>query len=76
MLGKIFWWFMEVVIWYLFFYIILFSCRNMVNIGVTALVLVIIGSIGIFVNPLTRHLSIWNKVLDKIVKKEEEQEKY
>lgn len=76
MISKIFGWIAEIVIWYFFFYIILFSCRNNINIGWTALALVLVGSIGIFANPLTRHLSIWNKVLDRIVKKEEEQEKY
>jgi hypothetical protein len=76
MISKIFWWLIEVAIWYIFFYIIIFSCRNTVNIAVASFVLVIVGSIGIFANPLTRHLSIWNKVLDKIVKKEEDLEKY
>lgn len=76
MLRKIFWWIIEVIIWYFFFYLILFSCRNTVNIAWMSIVLVAIGSLGIFVNPLTRHLSIWNKVLDEIVKKEEEKEKY
>ena len=76
MISKIIGWIIEVAIWYLFFFIILFSCRNTVNIGVTAFVLVLVGSLGIFANPLTRHLSIWNKVLDRIVKKEEDLEKY
>lgn len=76
MISKILWWIIEVIVWYFFFYLILFACRNTVNIGWTAFFLVIIGSFGVFANPLTRHLSIWNKVIDRIVKKEEEQEKY
>ncbi len=76
MSGNIFWWIIELAIWYLFFYIFLFSIQNPVNIGWMSFVLVILGSLGLFASPLTRHLSIWNKVLDQIIKKEEELEKY
>ena len=76
MLRKIFWWIVESIIWYLFFYLILFTAKNTVNIGVMALILVLVGSLGVFASPLTRHLSIWNKVLDEIIKKEEEKENY
>ena len=76
MLRKIFWWFIEVITWYLFFYLVLFTAKNTVNIGFMSLILVIIGSFGIFASPLTRHLSIWNKVIDEVIKKEEEKEKY
>ena len=76
MLRKIFWWFIEVITWYLFFYLVLFTAKNTVNIGFMSLILVILGSFGIFASPLTRHLSIWNKVIDEVIKKEEEKEKY
>jgi hypothetical protein len=76
MLTKILWCVIEIIIWYLFFYLILFSCRSNTNIGWTALTLVLLGSLGIFASPMTRHLSFWNKILDKTVKKEEENEKY
>jgi hypothetical protein len=76
MFKNILWWILEVFVWFLFFYIILFSCRNDVNIVLTSFVLVLVGSFGVFASPLTRHLSIWNRVLDNIIKKEEEQDKY
>ena len=76
MLRKIFWWFIEVITWYLFFYLVLFTAKNTVNISFMSLILVIVGSFGIFASPLTRHLSIWNKVIDEVIKKEEEKEKY
>jgi hypothetical protein len=76
MLTKILWWVIEIIIWYLFFYVILFSCRSNTDIGLTALTLVLLGSFGIFASPMTRHLSFWNKILDKAVRKEEENEKY
>jgi hypothetical protein len=60
----------------MFFYTVLFALKNPVNIGLIAFFLVLLGSFGLFASPLTRHLSIWNKVLDQIIKKEEELEKY
>jgi hypothetical protein len=70
------WWITEGIIWFLFFYLIIFSCRNEVSIGWASFFLVFLASFGLYANPLSRHLSIWNKVLDRIVKKEEEREKY
>ncbi len=67
---------MEAVIWYLFFYAIFFAIQNPINIGWMAFIVVLLASLGVFASPLTRHLSIWNKVLDKIIKKEEERGKY
>ena len=60
----------------MFFYLVLFTAKNTVNISFMSLILVIVGSFGIFASPLTRHLSIWNKVIDEVIKKEEEKEKY
>ena len=76
MLRNIFWWIIETLVWFCFFYLILFSCRNTVNIGWTSAVLVLLGSFGIFASPLTRHLSIWNKIIDQVIKKEEDKELY
>ena len=70
------WWVVELLVWYLFFYTALYASKNPVNIGWVSFVLVLLGSFGLFASPLTRHLSIWNKVLDKIIKKEEENMKY
>jgi len=70
------WWIIELVIWYLFFYTILYSIKNEVNFAWVSFVLVLLASFGVYASPLTRHLSIWNKILDKVVKKEEEKMKY
>lgn len=75
MIKNPIWFIVELIIWYLFFYTIIYSTQNTVSISGVALILVLLSSFGIFASPLTRHLSIWNKVLDKIVKKEEEKEK-
>jgi hypothetical protein len=76
MSKNLIWWFIEVIVWYVFFYALLFSIHNQVDIAWMAFIILMLGSFGIFASPLTRHLSIWNKVLDKIIKKEEEREKY
>ncbi len=70
------WWIIEVIVWYAFFYALVFSFQNKVDVAWMAFIILFLGSFGIFASPLTRHLSIWNKVLDKIIKKEEEREKY
>ncbi len=75
MIKNPIWLVLEIIIWYLFFYVIIYSTQNTVSIGGVALILVLLASFGIYASPLTRHLSIWNKVLDKIIKKEEEKEK-
>jgi hypothetical protein len=76
MFKNIFWYIVEFLFWYLFFYLILYSIKNPINIGGAAFLLVILSSLGIFVSPLTRHLSIWNKILDKKIENEEEKAKY
>lgn len=76
MYKNIFWCILEIVIWFLFFYVIFFTIKNPVDIGWMAFLAVVLASLGVFASPLTRHLSIWNKVLDQIIKKEEELEKY
>ncbi len=76
MLKNFIWWLIEITIWYFFFYIMIYSLKNTVSIGWVSLILVFLASFGIFASPLTRHLSIWNKVLDKIIRKEEENQKY
>jgi hypothetical protein len=76
MSGNIIWWVVELVVWYIFFYAILFAIKNPIDIGWMAFILVLLGSFGLFASPLTRHLSIWNKVLDKVIKKEEEKMRY
>ncbi len=78
MSRNIFWWITELIIWYLFFYATFFTIKNIneVSIGWMSFILVFIATLGLFASPLTRHLSIWNNVLDKIIKKEEEREKY
>jgi hypothetical protein len=63
------WWIVEIVVWYLFFYAIIFIIKNDVNIGWMAFILLLLGSFGLFASPLTRHLSLWNKILDKVVRK-------
>lgn len=77
-IKHIFWYVVELIVWYLFFYVIFFTAKNLdvVNIGWMAFIIVLLSSFGIFASPLTRHLSIWNKVIDKIVKKEEDQQRY
>lgn len=76
MFKQIFWWILESIIWFLFIYLIIYSGKNEVNIAGMSLILVLLGSFGIFASPLTRHLSIWNKVLDRIIKKEEDEQKF
>lgn len=76
MSKNIIWWIVEWIVWYLFFFVIIFTIKNPVNEAWVALILTFLASFGIFSSPLTRHLSIWNKVLDKIIRKEEEREKY
>jgi len=76
MSKNIIWWVVELVVWYLFFYTLIFTIKNPVDLGWMSLVLVFLASLGLFTSPLTRHLSIWNKVLDKVIKKEEERQKY
>ena len=73
---NILWWIAELVIWYVFIYICLFSINNPINIGGISLLLLFLATLGLFASPLTRHLSIWNKIIDEIVKKEEEAQKY
>lgn len=76
MSKNIIWWIIELIIWYCFAYLVLFAIKNQVHIGWTAFIIVILASLGLFASPLTRHLSIWNKILDQVVKKEEEKQKY
>jgi hypothetical protein len=76
MKKNIIWYVTECVFWYLFFYAILYSIKNPINIKGMALFLLLLSSLGIFASPLTRHLSIWNKLIDKKIEKEEEKTKY
>ena len=64
------------VIWYSFFYVGIYAVKNDVSIGWMSFIMVMLGSFGFFASPFTRHLSFWNKILDKIVKKEEELMKF
>ncbi len=57
-------------IWYLFFYTLVFSFNNPVSVGWIAFILLLLASFGVFASPMTRHLSFWNKVIDKVIKKE------
>jgi len=76
MLKNFLWWATEIIIWYIFFYIFIYSVKYTVSIGWVSLILILLASFGIFASPLTRHLSVWNQVLDKIIKKEEEKQEY
>ena len=76
MVKNTIWFVIELIVWYLFFYTIIYSTQNTVSVGGVALILLILASFGLFASPLTRHLSVWNKVLDKIIKKEEDERKY
>jgi hypothetical protein len=76
MKKNIIWYITECVFWYLFFYVILYSIKNPINIKGMALLLLILSSLGIFASPLTRHFSIWNKLIDKKIKTEEEKARY
>jgi hypothetical protein len=69
-------WLIELVIWYFFFYLFIFAIKNPVSLGWTSFILVLLASFGLFASPLTRHLSMWNKILDKIMRKEEEKMQY
>lgn len=75
MTKNLLWLSVETIIWYFFFYVIIYSTQNVVSVGGIALVLVLLATFGLSASPLTRHLSIWNKVLDNIIKKEEESQK-
>ncbi len=70
------WWVLEIIIWYVFFYAAIFTVKHDVHIGWMAFVLLFLASLGIFASPMTRHLSVWNKILDKVIRKEEEKNKY
>ena len=70
------WYITEFVFWYLFFYVILYSIKNPINITGMAFLLVVLSSLGIFASPLTRHLSIWNKLIDRKIKREEEKTQF
>ena len=50
--------------------------KNQINIGWVSFILVVIVSFGALANPLTRHLSFWNKVIDQIIEKEQEKTKF
>jgi hypothetical protein len=77
MLFKSFlWWVLEMFIGFVIFYIIIYSVKNPVNIGWVSFILVVVVSFGVFASPMTRHLSFWNKVIDKMVEKEEEKTKF
>jgi hypothetical protein len=76
MFKSFLWWVLEMFIGYLFFYTLIFSARNEVSIGWVSFFLVILVSAGVFASPLTRHLSFWNKVIDEIMRKEEEKTKF
>jgi len=77
-IKHLFWYVVELVVWYLFFYAIFFTAKNLETVSISwmSFIIVVLASLGIFASPLTRHLSIWNKILDKIIKKEEEDKKY
>lgn len=73
MISKYYiWWLAEAIIWYLLFYTFIFAIKNPVNLVWICFILVILGSLAVFTSPLTRHISLWNKILDKVMKKEEE----
>ena len=76
MLKSFLWWVLEMVVWFFFFYVIFYTAKNDVNIAWMSFIIVLLGSLGIFASPLTRHLSFWNKVIDEILKKEEEKTKF
>ncbi len=78
MFRHFLWWVVEMVIGFFIFYTILFTIKNpdSFSIGGVSLILVLLVSFGIFASPLTRHLSFWNKVIDEIMRKEEEKTKY
>ena len=76
MYKSFLWWVLEMFIGFIFFYIILYSIKNPVNLGWVSFILVAIISFGAFANPLTRHLSFWNKVIDQVVEKEQEKTKF
>lgn len=71
-IKKIFWWILEIVIWYLFFYVGIYAVENSMDVGKAAFLLVLLASFGVYANPVTRHLSFWNKMADEVIKKEEE----
>jgi len=73
MSKNFFSWIIEVIVWYLFFYAIIFVIKNPVNVGWMALILLFLFSIGVFANPLTRHLSVWNNILDREIEKEHDE---
>ncbi len=76
MSGNILWWLLELGVWYLFFYVFLWAIKYPVSLAWIAFVLLLLASFGVFASPLTRHLSIWNKILDKIIKREQDKMKY
>ena len=71
MLRKILWWIFEIVVWYLFFYVLVYAIEFSMDVGRAAFLLVFLSSLGIFANPVTRQLSFWNKVADEVKRKEE-----
>ena len=76
LIKKIFWWIFEIVIWYFFFYVALYAIENSMDVGMAAFLLVFLASLGIYANPVTRNLSLWNKIFDQFLKKEEEKAKF
>lgn len=71
------WWLLEIIVWYLFIYAIFFTIKTeAVSLGWMSLVILFLGSLGILANPLTRHMSVWNKILDRVIRKEEEEKRY
>ena len=76
MFKSFLWWVLEMIIGFVFFYVILYSMKNQINIGWVSFILVVIVSFGALANPLTRHLSFWNKVIDQIIEKEQEKTKF
>ena len=76
MFSHFLWWLVEMTLGYLFFYVLLYAIKNPVSIGWVSFILILLTSFAIFASPLTRHLSFWNRVIDGVVKKEEEKTKY
>ena len=76
MFKRFLWWILEMFIGFLFFYTILYSIKNPVNIGWTSFILVLLISFSIFASPFTRHMSFWNKVIDQLMENEQEKTKF
>lgn len=60
-----FWSIVEIILWYIFFYYLLFAIKNPSNLYVSALVLTVVSTVAITACPWVRNTGAWKRMLGK-----------